>query len=175
MLCVFRRAGLGPLHDIAIKTSVQPYSSLLPLPWIENRSRNLSRCIPNAIRAQAGKLVVAIVRRDELCRRFMRIPGVGPSSALAFKTVVDDPRRFRHSRTVGAYFGLMTRRSQSGHLASSIPSRHSYRRSPPVADSFLQSRVNFVKSAFHSPLSHPRVIVPLATQICEPVEYIRLA
>ena len=60
------------------------------------------------------KVVVVIVRRDELCRRFMRIPGVGPISALAFKTAVDDPHRFRRSKTVGAYFGLTSRRWQSG-------------------------------------------------------------
>jgi transposase len=58
--------------------------------------------------------VVAIVRRDELCRRFMRIPGVGPISALSYKTSIDDPHRFRHSKTVGAYLGLTSRRWQSG-------------------------------------------------------------
>ena len=41
--------------------------------------------------------------------------------------------------------------------------------------SFLQSRPNFVRSTFHSPLSHPRVMLPLATQICEPFEYILFA
>jgi transposase len=60
------------------------------------------------------RVVIAIVRRDELCRRFMRIPGVGPISALAFKTAVDDPHRFRRSKTVGAYLGLTSRRWQSG-------------------------------------------------------------
>jgi transposase len=60
------------------------------------------------------KVVLAVVRRDELCRRFMRIPGVGPISALAFKTAIDDPHRFRHSKTVGAYLGLTSRRWQSG-------------------------------------------------------------
>jgi transposase len=60
------------------------------------------------------KVVIAIVRQDELCRRFMRIPGVGPISALAYKTLIDDPRRFRHSKTVGAYLGLTSRRWQSG-------------------------------------------------------------
>src|ERR1700730_4777096 len=44
-----------------------------------------------------------------------------------------------------------------------------------LAFSFLQSRPKFVKSTFHSPLSHPRVILPLTTQICEPFEYILLA
>jgi hypothetical protein len=57
---------------------------------------------------------ITIVARDELCRRFMRIPGVGPISALAVKAVIDDPRRFRRSKTVAAYLGLTARRWQSG-------------------------------------------------------------
>jgi transposase len=60
------------------------------------------------------KVVLATVRHDELCRRFMRIPGVGPISALSFKTAIDDPQRFRRSKTVGAYLGLTSRRWQSG-------------------------------------------------------------
>lgn len=60
------------------------------------------------------KVVVAIVARDEVCRRFMRIPGVGPISALAFKTAIDDPQRFRRSKTVGAHLRLTARRWQSG-------------------------------------------------------------
>ena len=66
------------------------------------------------------KLLVQIVGRDELCRRYMRIPGVGPVTALAFKTAMDDPGRFKSSKLVGAYFGLTPRRWQSG---SSIDSR----------------------------------------------------
>ena len=52
--------------------------------------------------------------RDELCRRFMAIPGVGPVTALTFSTAIDDPKRFRRSRDVAAYFGLTSRRWQSG-------------------------------------------------------------
>jgi hypothetical protein len=37
-------------------------------------------------------------------------------TALAFKTAVDDPRRFRRSRTVGAHFGLTPKRFQSGTI-----------------------------------------------------------
>jgi transposase len=44
----------------------------------------------------------------------MGIPGVGPVTALAFKTAVDDPKRFTRSRTVGAHFGLTPKRLQSG-------------------------------------------------------------
>lgn len=59
-------------------------------------------------------LVVRIVARSEPCRRFMAIPGVGPVTALSFMTAIDDPTRFRRSRDVAAYFGLTSRRWQSG-------------------------------------------------------------
>jgi transposase len=60
------------------------------------------------------QLVVQFVARHELCRRFMAIPGVGPVAALSFMTAVEDPARFRRSRDVAAYFGLTSRRWQSG-------------------------------------------------------------
>lgn len=44
------------------------------------------------------KLVLHIVARDELCRRFLDIPGVGPVTALTFVTAIDDPTRFKRSR-----------------------------------------------------------------------------
>lgn len=60
------------------------------------------------------RLVVKVVRADEVCRRFMAIPGVGPVVALQVKTALDDPGRFSRSKTVGAYFGLTSRRWQTG-------------------------------------------------------------
>jgi transposase len=68
------------------------------------------------------KLLVQIVARDELCRRFMGIPGVGPVTALSFKTAMDDPTRFKSSKLVGAYFGLTPRRWQSG-TSIDVPGR----------------------------------------------------
>ena len=59
-------------------------------------------------------LVVKIVAQDALCRRLMAIPGVGPITALTFVTAIDDPARFRRSRNVAAYFGLTSKRWQSG-------------------------------------------------------------
>lgn len=44
----------------------------------------------------------------------MQIPSVGPITALSFMTAVDDPSRFKRSRDVAAYFGLTSRRWQSG-------------------------------------------------------------
>jgi len=59
-------------------------------------------------------LLVQVAGQDELCRRFIAIPGVGPVTALTFKAAIDDPARFAKSKTVGAHFGLTPRREQSG-------------------------------------------------------------
>ena len=61
-----------------------------------------------AIRSYSGN--------DEACQRLMTVPGVGPITALAFMAVIDDPRRFARSSSVGAYLGLTPRRYQSGEM-----------------------------------------------------------
>jgi transposase len=60
--------------------------------------------------------VKAMVREDSVCLRLMTVPGVGPITALTFKAGVDDPTRFKRSRTVAAHFGLTPRRYQSGDV-----------------------------------------------------------
>jgi len=53
-------------------------------------------------------------REDERVRLLMTTPEVGVIVALTFVAAVDDPARFRSSRSVGAHFGLTPRRYQSG-------------------------------------------------------------
>ena len=60
--------------------------------------------------------VLKLARCDTQVRRFMTAPGVGPITALCFKATIDDPTRFRRSRSVGAYVGLTTRRHASGEI-----------------------------------------------------------
>lgn len=57
-----------------------------------------------------------VARQDPICHRLMTAPGVGPITALTYKAGVDDPTRFRRSRTVAAHFGLTPRRFQSGEF-----------------------------------------------------------
>ena len=64
--------------------------------------------------ARLTKQVLDIVRGEEVCRRLMSVPGVGPITALAFRATVDRPERFRRSRDVGAHLGLTPARYQSG-------------------------------------------------------------
>jgi transposase len=61
-------------------------------------------------------MIMGYVRKDETCRRFMTVPGVGPLTALAFRTSIDDPRRFRKSRQVGVHLGLTPRKYASGEV-----------------------------------------------------------
>ena len=53
-------------------------------------------------------------KADEVCARLMSVPGVGPITALTYTSTIEDPRRFARSDDVGAYAGLVPRRSQSG-------------------------------------------------------------
>jgi transposase len=60
------------------------------------------------------KAVLAIVRQDEVCRRFMTTPSVGAIVAITYKTALDDPHRLKKSRNAGPLFGLTPSRYQSG-------------------------------------------------------------
>jgi transposase len=60
--------------------------------------------------------LLALVRADPVCRQLMSVPGVGAIVAITFRSGVDDPTRFKHSRDVGPHFGLTPRKYQSGEL-----------------------------------------------------------
>jgi transposase len=50
-----------------------------------------------------------------------QIAGVGPVTSLSFVLAVGDPGRFADPRQVGAYFGLVPRRDQSGQSDKELP------------------------------------------------------
>ena len=61
--------------------------------------------VRRVVREQLGILhrrLLAIVRDDDVCRRLMTVPGVGPVVALTYRVTVDVPARFRNSKAVGA-------------------------------------------------------------------------
>ena len=86
--------------DVALKPLVEPLLAIL--------ATMLDQL------ARLTKQVLDIVRGEEVCRRLMSVPGVGPITALAFRATVDRPERFRRSRDVGAHLGLTPARYQSG-------------------------------------------------------------
>jgi len=75
--------------------------------------------VRRVLREQIGILhrrLMAIVRDDDVCRRLMTVPGVGPVVALTYRATVDVPARFRNSKAVGAVFGLTPASYQSGEI-----------------------------------------------------------
>ncbi|MER9972123.1 IS110 family transposase, partial [Mesorhizobium sp. M0060] len=64
--------------------------------------------------ATLHRKILAIVRDDEVCRRLMTTPGVGPVVALAYTTTIDIPARFRNSKAVGPVLGLTPVLHESG-------------------------------------------------------------
>jgi transposase len=75
--------------------------------------------VRRALREQLGILhrrLLAVVRHDDVCRRLMTVPGVGPVVALTYRATVDVPARFRKSKSVGAVFGLTSAKYQSGEI-----------------------------------------------------------
>jgi transposase len=67
--------------------------------------------------AKIEKKVLAEAKQDEVCKRLMTVPGVGPIVSLAYVSTIDIPSRFRHSRAVGAILGLTTVLKQSGEMS----------------------------------------------------------
>jgi len=73
--------------------------------------------VRRTLREQLGILhrhLLTIARDDEVCRRLMTIPGIGPVVALTYRASIDVPARFRNSRAVGALVGLTPCKYQSG-------------------------------------------------------------
>lgn len=84
---------------------------------------NLAELVDPLLRARSAmreqyailhRQLLRTVRKDEVCRRLMTIPGVGALAAVTFRTTIDDPSRFLRSRDVGAHLGLTPRKYASG-------------------------------------------------------------
>ena len=62
--------------------------------------------VRRVVREQLGILhrrLLTIVRDDDVGRRLMTVPGIGPVVALTYRVTVDVPARFRNSKAVGRY------------------------------------------------------------------------
>ena len=96
--------------DVAVRETIEsdPALRYALLPMLQARQMLFDTFL------ELDRRVRKAAKEDPVCRRFMGVPGVGEITALSFKAAVDDPARFKSSRTVGAHFGLTPRRFQSG-------------------------------------------------------------
>jgi transposase len=100
------KAGLA--GRIQVLVAGQAMLELITAPLLEARA---------ALRRELAVLhraVMRLARGCPICRRLMTAPGVGVVVALTFKSTIDDPARFAHSRDIGPYLGPVPRRHQSG-------------------------------------------------------------
>ena len=69
----------------------------------------------------------ALVKSHPGCQLLLTIPGVGPRTAETMVAYIDDPHRFRKTRRIGAYFGLVPCQDASagvnrlGHITKEGP------------------------------------------------------
>lgn len=57
-----------------------------------------------------------VARNDPACQILMTMPCVGLLTAVLFRVVIDEPRRFRKSKDVAAHLGLTPRKYASGDV-----------------------------------------------------------
>ena len=74
-----------------------------------------------------------------------QVKGVGPLTALAFVLTLEDPYRFRDSRTVGAYLGLVPSKDQSG---GRDPQQHISKRGDEMLRRLLVSCAHYILGPF---------------------------
>ena len=63
---------------------------------------------------RSSQQLAAQAAADPVTARLMTVPGVGPITALVFKSSIEDPGRFARGEDAGAFAGLAPRRNQSG-------------------------------------------------------------
>ena len=99
-------------YDTLVRQSIDAHAALAPapIPLLDARLALYQTYLKLDNQAKA------LVREDPVCQRLMTVPGVGAITALTFKAGMDDPARFKRSRTVAAHFGLTPRRFQSGEV-----------------------------------------------------------
>lgn len=69
---------------------------------------------------QAEAEMERISRELPIVQQLQSAPSIGPVTALTYVLTIEDPYRFRKSRTVGAYVGLTRRRDDSGRHVSEL-------------------------------------------------------
>ena len=105
---------VGPTNRKTFEARVQELAALVP---------GLTETIDALLKARAtlvvqfrrlDNMVIKKAKKDERAQLLMTVPGVGALISLTFVSAIDDPKRFRSSRTVGAHLGLTQRKYQSG-------------------------------------------------------------
>ena len=121
-----------------VRSTVKGFGERLPNCTADAFSRKVLPHIPEDLRVPLVPLVELVgtmtqqikeynKQVEDLCEKkypetelLRQIPGVGPLTSLAFILTLEDPKRFRKSRQVGAFVGLVPRQHESGDSAPQL-------------------------------------------------------
>ena len=103
-----RKCSAPSFHRRAAEEIPEELKSLLG-PVVENIAR-----LSEQIRWYEQTAKQAAAERYPITSHLQQVGGIGPLTSLGYALAVEDPGRFRKSRTVGAYVGLAPRQDQSG-------------------------------------------------------------
>jgi transposase len=70
-----------------------------------------------ALILQVEEKLESLSKVDERVQRLQTIPGVGPRLAEVVVATIDDPKRFKNAKQVGAYAGLTPKQFESGTMS----------------------------------------------------------
>lgn len=73
--------------------------------WVE-RQLGVIETLTVQIQAATSELT-ELAKQDDVCRRLMTVPGVGPITAIRFVAAVDDVTRFKDAHELESYLGLV--------------------------------------------------------------------
>jgi transposase len=89
--------------------------------------------------------VERVVEKHPEAVRLQQPTGVGALTALAFVRAIEDPSRFKHSREVGAYFGLVPKLDES---SDSSPQLRITKAGDPLVRTYLVSAARYILGPF---------------------------
>lgn len=114
-----------------VRGAVKSFGGRLPSCDASAFVRRVNDAIPDALRSALAPLLEILTEvtqrisaMDRQVERLANSPvgerlsqpaGVGPLTALAFQLLIEDPTRFKRSRDVGAYFGLVPQLDESSN------------------------------------------------------------
>ena len=121
-----------------IRGAVKAFGARVPTCDADVFHKKAPGTLPEELRAALEPLVASIAqltseirqadaRIEDLCRDcypettvLRQVQGVGPLISLAYILTIDNPFRFKASRTVGPYLGLVPRQRESGQRAPQL-------------------------------------------------------
>jgi transposase len=112
--------------------------------------------------AAADRAIATLIRtRYPVARHLQQPVGVGPLTALTVVLLIEDPQRFRRSRDVGAYFGLVPRLDDS---SASSPQLRISKAGDGLGRRLLVSAAQYILGPFGPPCDLRRAGQALAAR-----------